>query len=290
MSRIKITPSLCIKCGACVLSCPRTIFIQHTKESVPDIAQEELCNLCGHCVAICPQEAISHRDFPQGSIKPVNQEIIPSAGQIMEIIKARRSIRAFREKPVEKEIIEKIIDGARFAPSAHNTQSTKFVVIQDKVVLNRIVELTAFSFAKIVRQLQNPVIKMLFLVLARKKVKGLLHSLPIFHRIVNAVHNGKDPILHNAPVLLIFHADKSIVFSDVNATLALNNASLISHALGLGSFYAGYVVAACCRDNSIHGLFSIPKNHQIYGALALGYPKFKYENWIERKPAQIEWL
>jgi hypothetical protein len=64
---------------------------------------------------------------------------------------------------------------------------------------------------------------------------------------------------------------------------------LLCHSLGLGCFYAGYVVSACKRDSSIPDLLSIPKKNQVYGALAMGYPKFKYKKWIERRPARIEW-
>ena len=41
---------------------------------------------------------------------------------------------------------------------------------------------------------------------------------------------------------------------------------------------------------AIPELLSLPANHQIYGALAMGYPKFKYKNWIVRKPAKVEWI
>jgi nitroreductase len=96
-------------------------------------------------------------------------------------------------------------------------------------------------------------------------------------------------ILFSAPCVLFFHADKSINFSDVNSSLAVQNAMLLCHSLGLGCFYAGYVVSACKRDNRIHHLLSIPNNHQVYGALAIGYPKFEYKKWIERRPAWIDW-
>lgn len=290
MSKITINPDSCKKCGTCVLSCPETIFVQKEKDSIPEFTHEELCFSCGHCVAVCPQGAITHMDFPQGSIKAVNQEILPSLEQIFEMVRTRRSIRAFKDKPVEKELIEKIIDGARFAPSGHNVQSTEFVVVQNKDMLNKIVELTASYFAKTAKQFRNPIIRMLLLMVARNEVEGALHLLPDFDRVVNEVQNRKDTVLFNAPTLLVFHADKSIDKSDVNASLALHNASLVIQGLGIGSFYAGYLVSACKRDNSIPNLLSIPNSHKIYGALAFGYPKFKYKNWMERRPPKIKWV
>ena len=49
----------------------------------------------------------------------------------MEAIKRRRSIRSFKDKPVEKEKLDRILEAARLAPSASNRQERRFVVVQD---------------------------------------------------------------------------------------------------------------------------------------------------------------
>jgi len=55
----------------------------------------------------------------------------------MELLKAlqtRRSIRAYTDEVVEKEILEGVLEAARIAPSAANKQRWKFVIIEnDKV-------------------------------------------------------------------------------------------------------------------------------------------------------------
>lgn len=290
MPKIIIDKALCKKDGMCVLSCPGSVFVQKDKDSMPEVVYEKLCISCGHCVAICPHNAISHMDFPQGRIKPVNQELIPSIEQITEMLRTRRSIRAFKGKQVDKELIDKIINAASFAPSSHNTQSTEFVVVQDKAVLSKIVEFTSLFLAKTARQGRNPVMRTLLSIVAKNEVEGVLPFLPEFDNIVAAFADGKDQILHNAPVLLVFFGRKNIYYSDINAILALHNASLVCWGLGLGSFFAGYVLAACQRDKRIPKLLSVPDDHKIYGILALGYPKFKYKNWIERRPPKIKWV
>ncbi len=50
---------------------------------------------------------------------------------VIEAIKARRSVRSYQERAVESEKIEQILEAARLAPSAHNRQNWKFVVVQD---------------------------------------------------------------------------------------------------------------------------------------------------------------
>lgn len=190
---------------------------------------------------------------------------------------------------MEKASIERIIEGARYAPSGHNAQSTKFVVVREKELITKIVESTHLYFTKMAKQFRNPLIKNILLMLAKYEIEGALHLIDDFDKIIDEFKNGKDTIVFGAPCVLIFHADKSINFSDVNASLAVQNAMLLCHSIGLGCFYAGYVVSACKRDNRISQQLSIPDNHQIYAALAIGYPKNMYKKWIERKPARIVW-
>ena len=51
---------------------------------------------------------------------------------ILQFIKSRRSIRKFLDKPVEKIHLAKILEAARWAPSAGNCQPWRFVVVTDK--------------------------------------------------------------------------------------------------------------------------------------------------------------
>ena len=119
--------------------CP-TIFVQDDKETVPHLLDTARCIECGHCVAICPGEAISHSSFPPGSCSPIQPEQLPDTAQLIELLRSRRSIREFRKKSVDRALIEQIIEGARFAPSSHNSQSTEYIVVQDPAVLRQVVE------------------------------------------------------------------------------------------------------------------------------------------------------
>jgi nitroreductase len=78
--------------------------------------------------------------------------------------------------------------------------------------------------------------------------------------------------------------------ASINANLTLHNAALAAEALGLGCFYTGFVVIASNRDKSLARLLSLPETHEIYGALAMGYPRLKFKAWPERNPAKVTWL
>jgi len=63
----------------------------------------------------------------------------------IEVLKTRRSIRLYRDKPVPKEILEDIIDCARLAPTANNGQPWEFVVVTDPETRRQIADITPYG-------------------------------------------------------------------------------------------------------------------------------------------------
>ena len=54
---------------------------------------------------------------------------------ILDAIRDRQSIRSFKKDPIEREIIEKILNFARFAPSGGNTQPWKVYVLNTEIMI-----------------------------------------------------------------------------------------------------------------------------------------------------------
>jgi len=282
MTQIKINTEKCKKCGTCVQICPMAVFELKDRNSTTEVLRADLCISCGQCVSLCLQSAIDHSFFPTEKIIPVITESLPSYEQIIELIRSRRSVRAYRDKPVEKEIITKIIDGAYLAPSASNYQSTEFKVVQDKEMLNKISGIT------------NDFVTMVMGIFQAKENKEPLsesekHALNSMDWIAQKQVEGRDMYLFNTPALVFFHSVTDISFPEASVNLMVQNALIISHSLGLGGFYAGGVVACCQNDPRIPELLGIPQTNKIYGAITIGYPKFKYKNWINRRTPKIEW-
>jgi nitroreductase len=225
-------------------------------------------------------------------VNPIKSENLPSYDQVLELIRSRRSKRLFKDNPVEKDVLEKVLEAARFAPSAHNDQSTDFVVIQDQAILHEITALTADYIEKLVKYTQNPIGRMMMRrVLGRRGAATVFELAPEMEGLVALFKSGTDWILRDTPVLILFCADSAGgSFAGVNANLALHNAALAAETVGLGCFYAGFVVHASERDNRIAKLISLPKTHKIYGALSMGYPKLKFKKWPERNQANVIWV
>ncbi|UCF06955.1 MAG: nitroreductase family protein [bacterium] len=61
-------------------------------------------------------------------------------GEFIELVRKRRSIRSYRSEPVPREKIELCIEAARFAPTACNTQSWRFIVVEGELKVRLVKE------------------------------------------------------------------------------------------------------------------------------------------------------
>ena len=57
-----------------------------------------------------------------------------------DVIKTRRSVRSYSDRPIDEAVLERVLDAARLAPSANNTQPWHFVVVRDPERKRRIRE------------------------------------------------------------------------------------------------------------------------------------------------------
>lgn len=55
-----------------------------------------------------------------------------------ELVHARRSLRKFADRPVEREVVEKILEAALTAPSSRNSHSTHFMVIENRDIIRHL--------------------------------------------------------------------------------------------------------------------------------------------------------
>jgi nitroreductase/NAD-dependent dihydropyrimidine dehydrogenase PreA subunit len=294
MFEITIDTNLCKKDGLCAMTCPVSVIQQPEKATIPMIADDHLehCFGCGQCVSICPQGAISHSQYPEGAVHTVNSDLVPTYDSLLELMRSRRSKRAFKNRTVEKEKLEKILEVARFAPSGHNEQSTEFVVIQDQAMIHEIGNLTAKGLKKLALPFKSPIGRLIMRAMIGKRGTEYVGELaPEFEKLASMYDNGTDIILHEPQVLVLFCADSvGGTFASTNANIALHNAALAADVLGLGCFYTGFVVTVSERDDSIAKYVGLPETHKIYGALAMGYPKIKFRKWPERNPANVTWI
>jgi len=81
---------------------------------------DELCLRCGHCVAVCPHGAMSHEVMNTTECPPVQEALNLQPDQVEQFLRSRRSIRTYKKKQVDRDILTKLIMLASFAPSGQN--------------------------------------------------------------------------------------------------------------------------------------------------------------------------
>jgi nitroreductase len=164
---------------------------------------------------------------------------------VKKAIEKRKSIRRFKEKQVPNKMIKEIIDAARRAPSGCNVQPTRYFVIKDRKLKERLKQKKAFEQefvynAPIIIVLSgNPKDYETFGEVKRKK--GLLSE--------NDLVNYK----------------KERVFRDIS--IASSFLVLKAVELGLGTCYIGLI-----NENVIKEELKIPKEWLIPFIIIVGYP------------------
>ena len=172
---------------------------------------------------------------------------------ILEFIKSRRSTRVFTAKEVEAEKLNKILEAGRYAPSGGNSQSTHFLVIQNKDVLTFLQNAVQEAFA------------------AMEEYPGMYRSMA---NSIRAAQKGNYVFHYHAPVLILCANRKDYGNNIADVACALENMMLMANALDLGSCWINQLkwLNEDSKINNYLVSIGMDRSERIYGALAVGYP------------------
>ncbi|MEA4805724.1 MULTISPECIES: nitroreductase family protein [Acetobacterium] len=272
---IKIDQEKCIGCGACVEDCfTRDLVIEADKAKVLN----KTCIKCGHCIAICPVNAVSISDYDMSEVKEYEAasfDIEPE--NLLNFIKFRRSVRQFKDQPIEKEKLETIIEAGRFTPTGGNRQPVSFVVVQDQLS-----ELTGLALESL-----NNLGKVL--LADREKTPPLIayyaeRWLQMYEGYLANPQKTTD-LFFNAQAVVIIVSE-----SPIDGGLAASSMELMTHAQGLGMFYSGFFVRAAANSEKIRRFLGIEEtNKQVIACQVMGYPKVSYQRTVPRKKPVVSW-
>lgn len=275
---IRIDKESCTKCGKCALVCPSEIMVRDKATKAINLVKVDRCIGCGHCMDVCLTDSVVHSDFPAEHVHTIDYDRMPTPEQVMLLIKSRRSNRTITSKPVPAQMLEQIVEAARYAPTATNSRLLSFTLITEPEKLRQISDFTIGVFDGIAKLLLNPLVKLL----VKPFSKDLYRYVPEFKRLKEDHLAGKDPILRKATVLLVIHTPKSNRFGCEDANLAYQNASLMAQSLGVSQVYMGFVLTAVKQQKK--NIFSevLGVDGKIQAIMALGMPAFDYPKYTDR--------
>jgi nitroreductase/NAD-dependent dihydropyrimidine dehydrogenase PreA subunit len=273
MSPFNVDQDKCGRDGLCIAECPLRILERERPEDFPSLIEgdEDLCIACGHCVVVCPHGAARLDAMKPEDCPPVRKDLLPGVEQVEHFLKSRRSVRIYDDRPVSREVLAKLIDVARYAPSGHNAQPVHWIVIEEKQEADRLAGLVVDWMRHAIQE--------------KPSLAQPMH----FDRIVASWEVGEDRILRQAPHVIVAHAPRSLGLTQTPCLIALTYLELAAYAMGLGACWAGYFNAAATSYPPMIEALQLPKGHQSFGAMMVGYPKHEFVRIPLRKDPQVVW-
>ena len=184
---------------------------------------------------------------------------------ILECIRNRRSVRTFSATPIPDDILEKILDAGRWAPSGANSQPFEFIVVKNKAAIDKI------------RDNVKEVLKMSG-VDNLEAIYRLMKESGSFAAAGTRKVTWKEYLNSPVMVIVVSDTDKNTVnieneqymtMSGDAGAAAVQTIMLAAYALGVGSCWL-----RTFDPERIKYCFGIPKTLDISGIIPMGYPKY----------------
>ena len=159
--------------------------------------------------------------------------------EVISCIKERRSIRNYKDQPVDRQIIKEIVEAAAYAPSWKNTQVTRYLVIDDKAMIAQIASdyTTCFSY-------NGGTIGKAAALVAVTAIKGRS----------GVEKDGSFTTKRNENWMMF------------DAGCAVQTFCLAAHEKGLGTVIMGIF------DEGLSDYLQIPEDRELINLICLGYP------------------
>jgi nitroreductase/NAD-dependent dihydropyrimidine dehydrogenase PreA subunit len=259
VSQITVDPLLCKRDGICVAVCPARVLFNNS-DGLPEEIPGSTCIHCGHCEAVCRSHALSLTGLETEALLPMPEEL-PSPRALDGLLRSRRSIRSFRPEPVPREILEELLDTARRAPTATNSQLLHWIVVRGREQVHEV---------------------------ATEIVEGMKLA-GVDPAILERWNRGEDFALRGAPTLVVACAPLDYFWAREDCAIALTFLELAAEARGLGACWAGYLTRCAARHAPLRELLQVPQGFTVGGGLMLGRSQYKFHRIPPRKPLSVQW-
>ncbi|MDW8064339.1 MAG: nitroreductase family protein [Anaerolineae bacterium] len=200
------------------------------------------------------------------------------AQTLLELLRSRRSIRQYLPQPIPPSWVIALLEAARWAPSAHNRQPWRFVVLEDAILKARIAQAMGERLSADLRQDGVPE-----------------------EQIVGDVARSRERIV-SAPLAIVVclsmtemdcypderrqRAEQTMATQSV--AMAGQNMLLMAHALGLG---ACWICAPLFCPETVQETLGLPTDWEPQGMILIGFPA-RLPQRKPRKPfeAFVQWI
>jgi nitroreductase/NAD-dependent dihydropyrimidine dehydrogenase PreA subunit len=300
-SRVKEKAEICINydkcnsCGRCVSVCKDfSLILVDGKLAISDNPAFG-CIGCGHCMAICPENAV---EIYGRTLSPDDVFDLPSVEsasdyrQLFSLFQRRRSIREFRNQPVEHEVIDKILKAAVQAPMGLPPSDVNVLILDTKE--------KNFAFAKDFCEYLKSIKWMAsgwFLGIMKpfwsKSNDELFRNFirPLFDIYIGNMDKGINHVNYDPPLSIYFYG--SPYCDPADPIIAATAAMYAAESLGLGTCMIGGVHPflqngkKAKKFREAHEI-KYPSREGLF--VIFGYPAVKYHKGINRTFSSVSTL
>ena len=259
----------CVRCDACVKDCPRHIIhrADNVNDGLPAILprQEQNCLECQHCLAVCPTGAVSVFGLqPHNSIE-LKAGTLPPASQMHTLLRARRSVRHYKDENVPPSQIDALLATLGNTPTGCNDRSLRFLVVSDRNMMER---LRLLVIEALEQQMQRQA------------------EIPAFLPVAVTAYreHGVDELFRGAPHLLVVSATENASCPNEDINLALAYFELLAQSSGLGTTWCGYLKFAVDAAPELRTPLGLGPQTPFY-AMLFGHPNVRYARTVQRDNA-----
>ena len=179
---------------------------------------------------------------------------------VMEAIQKRRSIRKYRPDNIPEDVLERLLNALRLAPSGGNAQPWKFIVVRDKGVKLEVVAACTWYAADGRRVAQDWIEEAPVVIVACGSEKDAAVRYYKNGKSVIARWDGLTAEMAQGPVEY-----ESVLLWDL--TIAVDHLTLAATAEGLGTCWIGGL-----DEQHLRKVLSIPDDVRAPFAVVVGYP------------------
>jgi nitroreductase/NAD-dependent dihydropyrimidine dehydrogenase PreA subunit len=280
-----INQDKCTFCKLCLRQCSSPVFSPDEKEKKISIIEDIGCIACGHCIAICPVGALSVDEKLPEPIKKY-----PNPDELLLTLRSRRSMRKYEKKQISDDILLKLTDFIRFAPTGSNSESTRIIFLKDEKKRRDVTKVLMRLYIILKSLTSFFLVKWIFyLIYGKKRAKTLKKALD---NMIKNYKSGRDPLFFNAPVIIfIYTFKKESSTPKDDSCYALYNAVLGAESFGLSTCINQLaVISFNSRKRKVRKILELPRKAKIYASASLGYPGFSYKRVVFRKEARFKIL
>jgi len=183
--------------------------------------------------------------------------------ELREAISGRRATRAFTSQPVERPVLQRLVDAAIQAPSAVNEQPWDFTIVRDAALLDRMS------------------------VAAKAHMLEAMKGSDFPRRLHENLENPDFHVFYHAPALIVISV-RAGDWTAEHGALAAENLMLAAHAEGLGSCWIGFA-QRWLETAEGRKAIDAPEDFVPVAPVIVGHPAWPVPP-VPRNPVRLRWI